>query len=211
MRALSAILPLALIAGCATPTESYVNPLSLPPPSLQSLQDEIERAPPCASEHLLRTPAVETPIPKALSRCPAVFPEGLERAGVEGACRSMFDLDGAGAPINIESRCTVGHIYRRLPDDWAAVAAQALAYATRKAIAQHSYPAADDASAAGKWRNGLSQGMRFQFEGEPARLPYPPAFDRASPATPMTAEQIEFYARSSFDRASPTPESIQDN
>ncbi len=194
MRA-SGLVALLLVSGCASASPDPYDLIRGKAPSLAPIIAEIDAAPSCTSEHIVHEPTMDSPIPVAMRRCPAMFPRELQRAGVEAACRSMFDLDDSGKPVSVVSHCSVGHVYTNLPEPWAAVAREAFAYATVSAVKRYIYPAVGDLASAGKWRSNLALGMRFQIEGEPVQLRYPPIYDRPAPAPPMTPEQQQFYAK----------------
>jgi hypothetical protein len=189
MRRAVALVILPMLAACATPDlDERIDPRSDPPPSFAELQAEIDAEPPCVSDHETRR-AGETPYVRSIRLCPAHFPKILQVVSIGGACRSMFDVDDAGIPINIEARCDVTRYGGLHKSGWTPVASQALVYATRKAVSQHRYLPSDDPAAAGKWRTNLSQGMRFEFRGY-GSVANPAVFDRPPPAVPLTTEQL---------------------
>jgi len=167
------------LAACATPAAQPAQPMAQTPPSLDVVKAEIDRSnASCNSDYVVRPREPNPERPVVLVRCPPHYPVLLERAGIEAACRTVFDISPAGEPVNFQTQCNIGERFDAMPAAWAELAAHAFPYAVQSSFARFKFQALADAVPEQR-RSEVSQPTRFQFEGYSDRLQPPEAFKRS--------------------------------
>lgn len=173
MRAIATFVALALLAsGCAS--SSLVNP---PPPSLDQALAELRAEQSCAEDGTVTGPAVAAG--GVRERCPAIYPETLERLGVTANCRSMFDLSADGRPENVQSRCAVaGQPSGGYADEWTTFAQTLFAASADRSF--EAYRVEPDALGPGGPTTNLSAITYFRSSrtSSPEQVPEP--FERTA-------------------------------
>lgn len=174
---LSAVgLPLAACATAPAPSPKVI--MAESPPSFETVQREIDRSnAACNSDYAVRMLQPDVKRPVVLARCVPHYPELLEQAGIEAACRTIFDISPAGDPVSFHTQCNVGQRFDPMPAAWAELAARAFPYAVQSSFARFKFQTLADAPSE-QVRAGLSQPTRFQFEGYSDVLQPPPVFER---------------------------------
>jgi hypothetical protein len=176
----TALIPAAgmSLAACATPAGAPALVMAQAPPSLEVVKAEIDRSnASCNSDYVVRAREPDPERPVVLVRCPPHYPVLLERAGIEAACRTMFDINPAGEPANFHTQCNIGESFEAMPAVWAELAARAFPYAVQSSFARFRFQTLADALPEQR-RTEVSQPTRFQFEGYGDRLQPPEAFKR---------------------------------
>ncbi len=178
---------MVVAAGCATqPSPSEV--LSLPAPSLTSVNEQINTANTCAAV----TPETIRDLTEAgrIYRCAPVFPAAMASAAIAGSCTTMFDLDDDGAPVRAETRCVVDNAKVPAPQSWLDLAEKAYVHSAQLAISQTRYPSRGEGDA--RPRSNLVQTSIFNIKGGRQCLNPPRKFARPPPApvpAPFVAER----------------------
>lgn len=178
---LAAVALMLVVSGCAAGYAEQIE-MDRPPPSLEREIAALRAGDDCA-EYWSRMRPGTLPIEKGeiLERCPAVFPVVLQRAGIQGACRTMVDFTADGRAENIESRCRAEAAYEYGPyeKEWIAFAEALLAASADRSF--ESFRIAPDALGPDDPRTNLNAVTHFMFQGEdgdPALIP--PRFERAA-------------------------------
>ncbi len=168
-----AVFALAFMASACATTQTA----DLQPPSLDAALAALSAESGCAEYWSARTPGVADG--GVQERCPAIYPDALDRIGMTANCRSMFDLSEDGRPQNIQSRCTVaGQPSGAFGDEWTAFAEALFTASANRSF--EAYRVEPDALGPGGPRTNLSAVTYFRSSRTASPELVPEPFERAA-------------------------------